>query len=330
MNKNEVDELAPEEERLEALHRTLEETAVPPELDIRAVVGGAVEAYWAGVDRSSSRLSAGIEEYTAAWLRKAGALIRPREDFWSEALLSMVPVALALLTIYVPVESGLILSRWIVVAGVLISAVGSIFLIALRRRAETTRFFAAQHFSGALLGGLVIAAVVGVWSFHQASTTAGVTLDLAETKLSRIVLSSLENRVVNGKFLDVSSSGTSPTVEIVVDSISPNRVIYRADSKELPGRLIADLAPNTGDIVWHSNRGEVLRLRVTVGTIEQGPRGGLLLRQTSGKGLVLNLDDLAITEPKAGRCAVVAFKPDNAVNLVKDIQRFDCARRLPT
>jgi len=142
--------------------------------------------------------------------------------------------------------------------------------------------------------GLAVTAVLAssfVADFrHSQSSDRDLAIKSALDQLTQISVNSLQNRQVNGKFIDVQHS--SGPLQIQTAEISRSQVRYIATSKQVPGQAVADIGDNGGgEIKWEEGDKTIRQLQFLMGKLHN--EGGVVTIQLSdGRSYNLKGTDL--------------------------------------
>lgn len=153
--------------------------------------------------------------------------------------------------------------------------------------------------------GTAFAAVLGCSffiDFRQSQSSRDFAVKFAQDQVATLAVASIENRQSTGKFLDFWHS--SDLFQIQTPEISTSRVQYVATSKELPGKVIADLRDNGGNLKWEYANRTIPQLELLTGTLEN-TAGVLHLRLSNG--MVYNVPATARSRNLPPKTDVVAF-----------------------
>lgn len=288
------------DQRWAAIKRTQRRMAPPPGgEDIGELVAQSLDAYWA---QREAEVQAELEREAPAVFRRAAALFAP-VGFWSDFALPVVPMALVLFTFLLARGgTGVALPDWLPWAGSAAAiGVGAIALLRYRRAAWL------EDSVGALVAGLLLSTVVGLYLFLQTRTSTDLTLVALQEKIEDVAVASLRNKLDEGRYLQASVSDRFLSIE--TDLLSHSSAVYTASATSFPGRLVAEIGPRSGLVRWTTRNQEELRLALAAGEVIAAGQGTLLLRADRGD-LQLKADPAVLgLRPAPGDCLVVAYDP---------------------
>ena len=113
---------------------------------------------------------------------------------------------------------------------------------------------------------------------HSQSADRDLAIKSALDQLTQISVNSLQNRQVNGKFIDLQH--LSGPLQIQTAEISRSQVRYVATSKQVPGQAVADIGDNGGgEIKWEEGDRTIRQLQFLMGKLHN--EGGVLTIQLS-------------------------------------------------
>jgi hypothetical protein len=233
-----------------------------------------------------------------------------------------LPVIVAGTAIYaLPTEAPELALRapWIPVLGA-VAAVGLVVLFGLRFAARSTVGESVLLSSrGALLGGILVAVLGVTVVMHERSNRLNASSALAEYQLREFVLESMDSRQSGGRFLLASTLGNS--VSLQSDRSSPNRAVYRAAARGVPGMLVADVSPDTGYLWWQRGNERELRASFVAGRVREAGPHSVVIEDASGANRVLRFGAGVRTQPnlKPGSFIIAALDSANAILKVQEV-----------
>lgn len=328
-----------------AIRGTQDQMKPMPGYDAAAVAASALDAYWQRAAAESGGLARGLEGETALSLRELAAgfsASEPATGFWRDLALATLPVIAALLTLALPGWFGLLPPWELPAIGVTVSAVVPFFLFVRSRQLDRGR--ADLHGSfwqrwrgslGALAGGLIIAAVVGVSTYEATLRAAAMKLTLVERRMADFAVSSLAAVHQGGRFVEAPRkqaiglaqwnwllASSAPTLSFATEAASATEGIYRGMTAGLPGELVLRLTPSLGQLEWHQLGSTEVRDRFEIGRVVHKEKGKIELAADSGERLVLNLEDDRGLTLAEGQCLVACFNASTFV--LKQVHTVAC------
>lgn len=154
--------------------------------------------------------------------------------------------------------------------------------------------------------GIAVAAVLGssfLVDFRRSQSSRDFAIKFAQDQVTNLAVDSIENHQFSGKFIDAQH--TSDLLEIQTPEISSTQVRYVATSKQLPGKVVADIGDNGGDLKWEYGNETIQRLQFLTGTIEN-TAGGMGIRVSDGRIFdIPTTDRFRNLPPSTGILAIV-------------------------
>ena len=168
--------------------------------------------------------------------------------------------------------------------------------------------------------GGAFAAVLGCSffiDFRRSQSNRDFAIKFAQDQVATLAAASIENRQTTGKFLDFSHS--SDLFQIETPQISNSQVRYVATSRQLPGKIVADIGDHGGDLKWEYGNKTVQQLELLTGTLENNA-GALHLRLSNGHIYAVPITDRLRNLPP--NTEVLAFV-DPATSSLRSVRIFD-------
>lgn len=330
--------------------RRHQEVMEPADWSETSLVARAVEAYWAGArQRSGLEPVADLELETAASLRSVAAGLAfgqneapPRSGFWRDLAFATLPVTAALLTLAVPAQLGILPPAALPVVGVAVSAMVALFLLLRSRQLDRHEVGAFSMLwprwrgsLGALAGGMIVAAGVGVSSYEQTLRAMSMKLSLAENRMADFAVASLAAVRRGGTFLPAPEKGRTslaglrwhlfsepPTFSFAAETATAAGALYRGNASGVPGELVLKLEPGQGQLEWRKKGKSEVRDRFVVGKLGKRRPGGVEVVAESGTRLWLELGGQAPLTLAEGSCLVACFSAET--NELKAFQPVAC------
>jgi hypothetical protein len=306
------------DERWIAIKRTQRKMAAPPGgEDIGALLAKSLDAYWTQHEEDA-QVAKRVE--IPGIFRRAASLFR--NDFWSDFAFASVPVALVLLIGWATTQSGILLPDWWHWAASAVTLLLlTVTLVALRSR----RVAWLEYSGGALVAGLTMALLTGVYVYRQTQASNSFALATLQVKLADIAVVSLQSKQDTGRFLNTHLRHKFLSVETA--AISSQEAIYKASAKNFPGKLIAELGPRSGSVRWTARNPDDVRVTVAAGMLVRIEKEAWLFR-ADGRDLWLKASPESLDiQPTPGNCLVVAFKPNPGDGTVMQAVRLHACSR---
>jgi hypothetical protein len=297
-----------------AIEKTLQETDSPPESNVEELVADTMREYWRRRASEQEEQVEPIEIETARLARRVADNLGQRElEFWIYLGFTTVPIIPALLVLSIAWMNGFQLTEsaeyWSAIPALLLAAV---VILTARPLLARTGIVNMQSSMGALAGSILVATFAVLVMHHQLARTRVLSLHLGQDKLERVALFSIGSRQMAGSF--VTESASSAELDLSTEEISSGKAVYRASLKSLPGVLVANLRPGSGELRWARRGGEEIRSLFEVGTIEALDSGRWRLRTSEDQTIILTVGPDAFgPPPTVGDSIAVAFDPSTSI-----------------
>jgi len=323
-----------DEQLLDDIRRTVKAVTIPKELDFRALAVQATDQYWSDrekglINREGERVNDIAIAYRAAQRR----MVDPLKETLVEAAFALIPSVIIIIVLWLlPVQFGR--NRYVIFGYLLLALTGLVasLLIAKRivqaYRGIEERPSYIEYTIGALAGGLLAAALSGSLSLqekivnrqaHEELKTA--SLELAQNRMLDLSRVTMEQKLNTGELNGIPqpSQPLEPNnkrnLRITSDKISRDKLVYRAESEELPAPLEVKIDKNTGAISLLKDGMVEERAKFFVGTVEEVSISShtFTLKVSGEQGVekILALSySPSVSQPIQGQSVFVVTDPD--------------------
>lgn len=345
MATNHIDELSQrnltKQDYLNDIRSGAKATTIPPSVDYAAIAVQAVDEYWSERDMGLIDRDGHPTDETSMLHRLAlRRITSPVKEYLTDLFVTIVPplfVVLALLfcPFFTNRKFFLFLGRYAPLSGwavgLFAAFLGIWFFIRLMRTTKNENSH-SYHFVGGLVGGLLAAALVlGLSGYGMQEKISGQrasqdylnsTMALTKDRMLDISRVTLERSLTTGSFekaalrtTDIELSNKK-RLRISPERVSSQTIVYRGQTEDLPGAVVATLDKSSGRITEESDNQPSKTLNFFVGTVVSVSNGRLTFKLLDAQAkeitVTLSLDNLVLP-PSPGETVFVVTDSDSNV-----------------
>jgi hypothetical protein len=338
--KQKSSNFASDAKRLAAIRKTAEEMAEPPGTDLQILVGEAIDAYWVARENAMEKTTREgvsdfrfVEETIALARAAAWQMVSPVREFFSDFFSTLAPAVVTLTLLgsgaaIVAVSGWNIPARWLPILTTvlpLILGTATVIVVSRQRKTVVTRWEFLTHSMGAVAGGAILAGLLLGYSAVQRRSRQIVLRDLsasssalAQNELEELVISSMEQRHLEGAFLQTSSQwktseSSAKILNFQTKSNVQQRAIYEVAARGLNGQLVADVTPTKGYLYYEGKGLRDLRSTFLYGKVQDVDSNGFsMVSDDDLKQLTKLSRGPLVPKPSVGDLVIVSIEPSTA------------------
>jgi hypothetical protein len=194
----------PINERLDAINRSVQRTALTKDIDYTDLVKKSIGAYWNDSVELNEDVQNEIKSETSCIAKElADSIENPRKEFFSDFFSVILPALLSAGLILWVIKSSISLPIWLPVIFfivAIIAAIIAVIVFVFKHDIILQHWWSFKRSGGALTSGIIVAAIFGIIGYKYLLDSQDQSLELAQTKFEKFALLSLVNKQKEGAF----------------------------------------------------------------------------------------------------------------------------------